>query len=270
MVQHLIYQHASDNVAPDAAVAVQTGVEDATYPSANLVDKNPAKPAQLTTAVGAWTFEFDAPQRLDLFSIVMHNLDAGLDVRFQGHTSNTWTAPDVNLVVTIPPYREDQFPYNPWLDIASLVPVVANRTKLWWRLAVLGTNSATIKVGEVWLGATKRNLIRNLKWGSTRHEVRPGIVHETDHLVQLKYDHGVVRRMVTFDLENTDEANAAVLSWGRSCRWAMRPTLIVPNPLENDAMMVNFVNTEQEYERARLNYNLMTLSLHEMSRGLYL
>lgn len=270
MLQNFVFQRATDNVAPDATVAVQSGTEDATYPAANINDQNPAKPAQLTTTVGAWTWNFAAPQRIDVMAIVMHNVDAGLEVRFQGHTSNSWGSPTLNQVVTIPTYREDGFPYNPWLDLVALVPVAASRTFAWWRLVVVGTNSAAVKVGEVWLGATKRNLIRNIKWGSTRNERRPGVVHETDYLVRLKYDYGVLRRAVTVEIENTDISLEDVLSWGRSCRWGLRPCLIVPNPDQNDAWLVNFATTEQDYDRTLKNYNVMKLSLEEMSRGLVL
>src|SRR3970040_306690 len=101
--QHFLYQRASDNVAPNATLAVNSGTEDPGYLAANIIDLNPAKPAQLTTATGSWTFNFAAgAQQVDLMSIVMHNLDAGLEVRWQGHTSNAWGSPDVNLLVTIP------------------------------------------------------------------------------------------------------------------------------------------------------------------------
>lgn len=269
-MQNFIFQRSTDNVAPNATVAVNSGTEDSAYPAANIKDLNPAKPAQLTTTTGSWTFNFSSPQQVDLLAIVMHNLTAGLNVRLQANTTSSWGAPPLSLAITIPTYREDEFPYNPWLDVASIIPVAASRTYAWWRLVVVGTNGAPVKIGEVWLGATKRNLIRNIKWGSTRSEERPGVVHMTDHLVRPKYDFGVLRRSVVVEIENTDLSLEDVLAWGRSCRWAMRPTLIVPNPDVNDAWMVNFKTTEQSFQRTLKNYNMIELALEETSRGIVL
>lgn len=270
-VQTFIYQRSTDNVAVSAtAVAVNTGSLDTDYPVANLYDLNPAKPGQLTTTTGSWTWNFAAPQVLEMAAIIMHNLDAGLDVRLQGNAANAWGAPTFDQAFVIPTYREDGFPYNPWMDISTLVPSAASRTFAWWRLVVVGTNSAAVKIGEVWLGATKRQLTRNIAWGSTRTESRPGVIHETDYLVKLKYDYGVLRRSLDVQIENTDVSLAEVLSWGRSCRWAMRPTVIIPDPTVNDAWMVNFKTTEQSFQRALKNYNLIDLQMEEMSRGLVL
>lgn len=274
---NFLYQRATDNVAPSATVAVNTGTGDPDYLPANLVDLNPAKPAQLTTTTGSWTFNFASPQQVDVLSIIMHNLTAGLEVRLQGHTSNSWGSPTLNLTITIPTYRTDGFPINPWLDVAAQVPVAASRTFAWWRLVIVGTNGAAVKIGEVWLGATKRHLTRNIKWGRKNREQRPGVIHETDYLVKLKYDFGVLRRSIAIEIENNATSLDEILAWGQSCRWTFKPTLIVPNPDNGSTdrlgpMMVNFVTTEAEYETQRAAGGLfpMSLAFEEMSRGLVL
>src|SRR4051812_22337747 len=125
--RNFIYQKPTDNVADAGVVAVNTGAADATYPASYLTDKNPARPAKLTGTTGSWVWTFAAPQRLDLVALIHHNLTAGLDVKIQGNATNVWGAPTLSQAITIPAYRGD-FPTNPWLDLATAIPLAANRT----------------------------------------------------------------------------------------------------------------------------------------------
>lgn len=270
-----IYTRPSDNLldpdlSPAPVLAVNTGVEDAAYLAANLGDGLPQKPAKLTGFTGSWTANLGSAKRVDLVSIIHSNLDASLAVSIQGHTSNAWGAPDVSQAFTIPARYADRFPVNVWLDLKTLVPVDANRTKQWWRLNVSGTNSVAVSVGEWGLYNTKRDLgIRNIKWGATRTWRRPAKIHETDVLVRKRYDVGTTIRGLSVEIDPTDAILAEVHEWWRSAAGAVNPFLIVPHSDEVDAWFVTFSDPDQPYVRSRRNYNTATLEFIEMSRGLY-
>lgn len=113
----LIFTLPSDNIAGTGTITPST--EDATYPKAGFYDLNPAKPFKMTSTTGNIVWDFGDATKVDIFSIIHHNLAAGLEVRFQGNASDSWGSPSVNQALTIPSYDADGFPVNIFQDMTS-------------------------------------------------------------------------------------------------------------------------------------------------------
>ena len=266
---NLQYQHFSDNKAPNATVTVNTGTEDAGYPAANIKDRNPAKPAKLTTTTGSWVFAFGSAQRVDIAAIIMHNLTAGLEVRIQGNATSSWGAPTFNQAFTIPAYRDDGFPVNPWLDLTGLSGYSASGFQF-WRIVVVGVNAAAVAIGEVWLGALKRTLTPNISWGERQQEQRTLVEHSTDFGVDTIFDLGVTRRNLEGDIDAPDSTRDSLRIWWRDSRGRANAFLIMPDGAVNDAWMVRWANPDQEVQFDFFDRNTVNLAFQEVSRGLVL
>jgi hypothetical protein len=264
----MIYGRYSDNVVPGATKSVQSGSGDADYPAANLGDLVPAIPAQLTTTTGAWKLQFGAAQRIDIVAIPHHNLDAGLNVRFQGNAADAWGSPTLDAAFTIPAYRKDGFPYGAWIDLTAVAGYSAAGFQ-YWRLVIVGVNSQAIKIGELVALSEKRTLNPNISWGAKRKDERPLIENVTDYLVSTIYDLGVTRRSLAGDVDTTDAGLALIRSWWEDTRGRARPFLLIPDESVNDAWFVRWGGsldpTLQITDR-----NTIPLDFQEVSRGLYL
>lgn len=265
----LVYGHYSDNVAPSATIAIQTGTAASGYAAANIADRNPAKPSNLNETTGAWTFAYGSAQRVDWVALLMHNLTAGLNVRIQGNATNVWGAPTFDQAITIPAYRDDGFPVPSWLDLTGLSGYSAAGF-LFWRFVVVGVNAAAIKIGEFAMMSRKRTLDPNISWGTHQVEERKIIEHQTDYGVSTVYDLGVTRRSWAGDLDGDDTQRANVQTWWRDARGRSQPFVIVPDGTVNDCAMVRFGDTKLDYQLAMFGRNTLQVGFEEVSRGLVL
>ena len=267
---NLAYFHPQDNVAGTATLTIGAGTEDPDYPRANLYDLNPTRPMRFTTKVGAVVFDWTTPQQVDAVLLPHHNLDAGLEVRWQMHTADVWTSPDVNQAFTIPAWDEDGFPPSVWLDLATLVPVAANRTKRYGRFVVVGTNSVNVAIGELPIYQTKRELApRNITYPLRVREVRPRREQQTDYLVRTIYDLGTKLRELETQTRTTITAGVAQLrSWYRACKGPALMTAIVPDQSANLALLVRWTTDVFEHEETFLEVANVSLTWREESRGL--
>ena len=263
-----VYTRPSEAIG--GTFAVNTGVEDTGYLAANIDDGKPEKPAKLTGTTGSWVRSLAAPTQCDFVAIINSNLGASVDVRLQGHTSNAWGAPTLNVGFTIPARLIDQFTVNAWLDLSAIFPSAANRTFQYWRLLVNSANPTPVSVGE-WKMYTAYHTfgVRNINLGSTRHWRRPVIVHETDMLVRRTYDLGTTVRACDVDLQATPGVRNELEILFRDAQGPTRPFVIIPNRNEDDAWMVTLMQQDQTYKRSFVYMNELSLSFQELSRGLY-
>lgn len=263
----VLFGKRTDNVAPAATLSIQSGSGDATYPPANLVNLNPAKPSKLTTTTGAWVFDFGSARRIDVAAIIHHNLTAGLNVRLQGNATNAWGGPTLDAPFTIPAYFDDGFPTNPWIDLTGVAGYSVSGFQ-YWRLVVVGVNAAAVAIGEVWLGSTKRVLSPNIIWGERANEKRPLVENRTSYGVSQIYDIGTTIRKFTGQIDTTDAGRDTLRSWWRDTRGRFYPFLLVPDLDNNDALYVRWSTEDLERVLQFLNRNTLTLEFEEVSRGL--
>jgi hypothetical protein len=250
-------------------LAVNTGTGDTSYPAANLDNNMPSKPAKLTGTTGSWTRNLGSAMRADICAVFHHNFQTALDVKLQGHTSNSWGAPDVNLSFSIPAAHVDGFTKNVWLDIESLVPTAGNRTKQWWRLLINAANATPVAVGEWAMYSSQRNFgIRNIKWGSTRRLYRPSIVHETEYMLRRSYDIGTTIRGCQVELEATDTVRDDVEALVRAAQGEVLPITMLGHKDYDEPWFATLIGNQLEWTREHRNYNPLTLEFRELSRGL--
>jgi hypothetical protein len=257
------------------------GTEDPAYPSANLEDDQPARPAKLLYTYGAWLRSFPAPQQVDFCAIINHNIyaPAGYDwpvYLWGSSTPNIGVQPPLMLQLrvagSVNPYvHVDGSPQNMFVDVASAVPAAINRTWQYWRLVINFGNVAPVAVGEWCLYRTLRNFgVRNISKGSTRTLHRPSITHTTDRMTRLSYDLGVSVREMNVNMEATDAVRFDVEQWFRMSKGTVRPFCIVPNYLQDEAWFVNFGSTDLSWTRNNNNHNPLSLRFQEVSKGLNL
>jgi len=261
----LIFQHPTDNLATPSITATPS-TADAAYPIANLLDGNPAKPFRFTATTGNIVFDFGSAKEIDIFALVMHNLDAGIELRLQANSADSWGAPPINELITVGAKDKDGFPPNPWKDMTGITP----RTYRYWRLIVVTANSANCAFGHVHFGAPKRSLVHNISWGFGESVERPLIEHETDYRVSTIYDFGVKVRSLQGEVETTDAGLVVIREWWDACKGRVLPTLIVPDPSVNDALLVRWTDIKRTDKREFKNHNKLDLAWSEVSRGLVL
>jgi len=264
-VANLKYCRATDNVAGD--VDPVASAEDATYPAVNLKNGNPARPAKLTTTTGTFAWDFGAAQRVDAVALINHNLDAGLEVRIQGDDSADFGSLVVNTTITIPAWRADGFSVSPWLDLTGVSGYTASGLR-YWRINVVGVNTANVAIGEVILGETLRTLEVNMSWNANEAEEHPIVEHRSDFGVSTIYDFGTFWRRLVGDLDTTDAGWASYQALAQAARVRARPFLILPDPDVNDAWLVRLAETRFARALAFLDRNQVAIGFEEVARGL--
>lgn len=142
------YARPDEDLAQEA-IAVTGSAEDPVYPATNLILPDPANPAKLTTNSGNFVLEFSGAITPVAAALIYEYLDAGLEVRLQGHTSNSWGAPTFNQTFTIPAKRRDGPSYQRWT--VSPWMLVDTSALAFWRVVVVGTNSQVVVIGRVLL-----------------------------------------------------------------------------------------------------------------------
>lgn len=264
-----IYSKYTDYVGPNATITVNTGAEDTTYPAANLSNRIPSKPAQLTGTSGSWVFDWGVAQRVDWVALFHHNLDAGLSVLIQMNATNAWGGPSFSQPITIPAYRQDGFNPGPWLDLTPLAGYSAGGFRF-LRLLINAVNSAAVKIGEFGIVSNKRILNPNFDWPVKKPEDRPIIENVTDYGVSTIYDLGVTRRKFSGGLDVSDAIAIDMADWWRGTRGRARPHAFVPDESVNEAWLARFGGNTLDLDQQFLDRNTIPFEIEEVSRGLVL
>jgi hypothetical protein len=264
-----IVQRYSDNIAPSATASVDSGTADTDYPIANAVDYNPAKPVKLTTTTGSFLFDFGVATRQDVVALIHHNLTAGLNVRYQMNATNAWGAPTVDAAFTIPAYREDLYPVNPFIDLTGVSGYSASGFR-YGRVKVTGTNAAAVAIGEIVIIGTKRTM--SLLNGTVEvSEERKIVEHSTDYGVATIFDLGVTIRHMKGRVTNTAAQLSALESQWRSSRGRALPWLLVPDSTVNDAWFVRWSDAMKVIAYPDISTKAQfPFAVDEVGRGLYL
>jgi hypothetical protein len=230
----VLLQYPDDNVAPSAAtIGVNSGTEDSDYPAAYLADGRPGRPAKLTTTSGSWVFAFAAAQRIDLIALGAHNLTAAT---LEGNSTNAWSAPAFSAALTIPARTADGHSVNAWRDLTA-VSGYAVGGFAYWRLVVSG--SAPCAVGEVWLGSQVRVAEHNYRWGFTRAETHPSLMHLTEALVPHAYAIGSRQRRLQVEFQASESGATQLIEWARALRGSALGGLCIPDSTTNDAWWIH-------------------------------
>jgi hypothetical protein len=259
----LIYCRPDDQLLDDTVTITPSGTPPDGYGSANLFDNNPAKAYKHNSTSGNVVFDFGAAVNVDVFAIIHHNLDEGLDVKIQGNATDSWGSPTLNQSLTIPAYERDGFPVNPFIDLSGM----ANSFR-YWRLLFNEVNSASIQLGQLVFGGTKRELVHNIGWGYKEGVERKIIEHVTDYGVSTIYDLGAKIKSWSPTIRTSDAGMTAVEEWWDACHGRALPSLIILDPDVNDARFVRWAEPVREISRDFNEDNTIQFGWREVSRGL--
>lgn len=262
MPTNLVYCHPGDNFAAGLTPTADTGTLLSTYPASFATDGDPAVPATFSTTSGSLVFDLGTARQVDLVAVVGHNINATLTI--QGHSSNSWGAPSVSVVLPVVTQDGDGHWPNRWVDLSATLSAGA-RTLRYWRL-LIGTNAVGPKVGEVWL-ATRRQLATNISWGIRETDAAPDLVHETDAGVRYVYSRGVRVRRLEAELDAADAVVAALRALWLAARGRGRSFLVVPEGDTGEALQVRFQDPELAQARIALDRRVVGVRFEEVSRG---
>lgn len=277
------YARPDDDLA-QAAVAVASATADPNYPAANLIQWNPAKPAKLTGTSGDWVVQLAGPQEVAAVAIPYHYLDAGLDVRIQGNTSDSWGTPAFSHAITIPAKRLDGPSYQRWTVTPYLI-FDTPQTYQYWRLAIVGTNSQPVAVGRLMLLGAIRDVSLRFDGSDIEEADGPpdGFIQNTTELgVELPIVIGGPRRamsamLIASDLYasvmNVADATEYMqlfqsLYGGDSLAGSVLPFLLIPREDRNDAWLVRPEGQASSRSHKEGNWEVWPFSVREVSRGL--
>jgi hypothetical protein len=268
----LIYQHPDDNLADDAT-AITPSTENSLYPIENVYDKDPSKPFRMLAVTGNIVWEFTSPENVDLLFIHGHNLEQNLEVRLQANSSNSWGAPPLNQLITIPEWELDENgerSVDAFLDLTSITP----RSYAFWRLVVVGSNPSFVSLGEVWLGETKRSLNVDILY-DVEEKVRKSVIqHVTEYDTDLFYRLGVKIKHFEAEIQAlTPTALKSLRDWWDSCDGPYAPTPVYYDTEADDVygpVMVRFMDAERTDSHKFPNITNVKLIFKEASRGVVL
>lgn len=277
------YARWDDDRCQQSGVTVASDDADPDYPAANLIQWNPAKPAKLTTTSGAWVVQLPSAQSVAGVAIPYHYLDAGLDVRIQGNTIDSWGSPVFEAAITIPAKRLDGPSYQRWTETPYLI-FDDVQTFGFWRLVIVGTNSQAVVVGRLMLLAEFRDLKLYFSGSDIEEADGPpeGLIDYVTALgVNLRIVIGGPRRAMSAMLIASDtyadrmsvaEASEFMALFqsvfgGDSAAGTVQPFLLIPREERNDAWLVDpdFAARRSHKEG---NWEVWPFSVREVSRGL--
>lgn len=235
----------SENLALTATVSLGAGAASASHPLANIRDGLVTLPF-IANAAGAVRIVFDCGSavQVDGMFLPMANIPgATADVKWQGHTSNSWGAPDVSVDVTIPAFASlgpDLLPLpdSPWANVIAEYPTAADRTKRWWSLSVPSLASA-LAIGELLFGALE--VFDAFIQGSNQHSQRnAAIVKGTAFGDAFRYRYPVRRRRMemTVGLDDEDSLHAMFLRLDDEVGTNADPFILVPDTTKNLGLLV--------------------------------
>lgn len=267
------YARDDDDVALGKTVTASAA--DSGYPAANLVTRNPAKPAKLATMDGWWVVDLGSAMSIAGSALIYQYLTAGLDVRIQGNTSDSWGSPAFSTAITIPAKRKDGPTYQRWTK-NPVTTFDTPQTYRYWRLYIAGTNDQNVVVGRLMLLAALRpvTLFHDGDIGEDDKPVAP-----IDNRTQLQVRNVIViggpQRSVTAILLCTDlDAGTEPIQEAQDFRdlWESTdqntyPFLLVFTDLL-DGLLVHFTEFLSKRLHRQGGYQVWPFSVEEESRGL--
>lgn len=267
----VVYQYPTDNVVGNATITSSGSPSD--FPVSYLWDGAPGSPARLTATSGWFLFQFAGAQPIQLVSLIHSNLAAGLtNVNIQGNGSNLWTSPSFNQSFTIPTWRKNGFPRNPFLDLRNLAGYNPAGFA-WWRLNFGTANTGNISIGELWMSPTYRSFPYGNRPGSDRGWKFNNSIDTTDAGQTVGYELAGPQRKANFTIDllgmSAPEIAARddVFDWIEVCRGGLRPFLYIPDTNVNEAMLVKGEEEEPTYSTSSLGKYELSLNMLEVGRG---
>lgn len=270
MAPRFRYTRPSDDLIVEAAIAIGSGIEDPDYPKENIQIAEPDRPAKLTGNAGSFVYDLGTALRQDAIALINHNLAPTATLRLQVHSADVWTDPDIDEAITIPEPYADGFTPNLLLDLKTLVPDDADRTRRFGRVLIAG-NTAPVSIGCLRVEQTLRDLDPDeVNTPMVRGFLRPAKIHETDTRVRKRYDLGTTLRTLRVTVDALETVQAALEAWWRDAQGAVRPFLVIPRSGTGaeEPWLVTFTEPETAITTLQPDWHQLALEFIELSRGL--
>lgn len=256
-----LFSYPSDDVSSVDTATLPVGTPDALFPLSNLFTDDLAQVFHTTSTSLRIVWDHGSAAVVALFALFHHNLDAGLDVRFQMHATDSWGAPSFSTAVTIPAADADGYTKSPFVDLSATNPSYRYRS-----LYVAGTNSVGVRLGRSFFSPTKRTMPHNVSYGMEKIPVDKIVRHRTYMGVPLTYD--LVGRMYRFTGQVQTDANGltTLANWRLAAR--ARPHVFIPDPSVNEALYGQFVTDETPMKTTDFGVRTWPFSWQEVGKGL--
>lgn len=128
------------------AATLTAATEDADFPKENAQNELRTKIYKSTDLTDEWlVFDLGAADTVDAIAIINHNFNDFTSVtptiKFQGHTSDSWGAPDIDETLTV-------------VD-GIIVGYITGGSKRYWRVSMTGGSGSetTYNIGRIMFGA---------------------------------------------------------------------------------------------------------------------
>lgn len=267
------YVRFDNDFALGAASVAATASEDPAYPATNLIIENPAKPAKLTATSGSWVLNFSSAIAPVAAILVYQYLDAGLEVRIQGNSSNSWSSPPYNQTITIPAKRRDGPVDQRWTRNASLI-ITGNPSYAWWRLIVVGTNSQNVVVGRLILASALSPVKLLLREGIDEGDEEQNIVQPTELDVETVVSIAGPRRSFS-GVASASDLSSSPLTQGSTFRdlhesqeGRQHPFAFYPFGQSEEPWLVRFESSAGARRHGDGHVQYWPFAVKEVSRGL--
>lgn len=261
----------SKNLATAATKSVSGVSADSLYGLANLSDGDVTLPF-MATGAGAARLIFDCtdPVQVDGAFLPMANIAAGTVVKWEGHTSNSWGAPDVSVTITIPTFATlrtgmTPIPESVWANVIAAYPDAGTRTKRYWSLSVAAFASA-LKVGELIFGELDAVPPRLLV-DDTEQQGYQDVIKEAPQGRRWGFRYAIRRRHLSGTLVTADEETRTLWRALEDEVGLLDPFIYVPWSDENRALLVALDATVADKPEAPDIFRL-PISVTEVNRGL--
>lgn len=268
----LLYVLPNENLAA-TGLSVNTGTVDTENPIDAVYDELQNVPTYITPSAGGIDIVWDhgSAKRLDVFYVGPTNLPESAVVTVQRHTSDSWGAP-TQAVVTAIDQRPDGFSNNAyanlWFDPTTGAEVTGYSAGgyRYTRLHITSAGSDPISFKEFWMGPANQ-LDPNISWGVRFPMSRKVNVRRTNYGGKHKYDYGVTLRKIVGKINTSAAGYAQITTWWETVKGELLPSLVVPDPLKNDAYLVDW---PKDFD-PELNFFEdidIVIELEELARGL--
>jgi len=204
MANALITYPSENRVDDIVALTVDLGTEDTEYPILDGVQNvSPGRWGKFTGNTGGFVMDFGSAVAIPIFGIPLYHASAGATITIQANSSVSWGSPPLSATITVPAYRRNGFPHGIFKDLSG-----AAHTYRYWRLSIMAGSSVPVQFGWLWLAASKRNLVQNVRFGLVEKNEDPSIIHETDFLWETNYPFGTTRMSFVGELRTTIDDGA--------------------------------------------------------------
>lgn len=254
----MIFARANDHLLPSATIAVASGTPQAGYPATNLFNRNWASPFWIAETTLDLRFDFGTavlPQW-----VVLGNSNLTVAAKWQGHPTDSWGTPDVDLTFGIPALSGDGLFSSPHLNLSALA------AKRWWRLLVT-TNASPVMIGELLLAATRKQVGFYDVDSLTIPSEGQNVVHATMAGVGLAYEQATRQEVTDGRLVLETAELAEIEALVQSARFRARPFWMVPQDTGTDAWLVR-LQTDQIVRTPVGGGWLVPFPVQQLSRGL--